>query len=312
MSEAVAVETPTAPANAYVAAFRMMRDIIANDRKAKIGASILVVLVIVSIIGPSVAPFDVEQPEIAIRCCVGETSGAPSLIHPMGVDHLGRDLFSRIISGLTVSLLVATGAVVIAVIIGVPLGAFAGYAGGWVDTVIMRIMDAIIAMPGRLLAIALVAAIGPSIGALWFAISFGSIPRYARLIRGGVLAQREREYVEAARAIGEGSGSTLFRYVLPNAMAPVLVQITLNFPSAITAEASLSFLGLGLVPPIISWGQMLSAAQPYLEVAPWLAIFPGLALTALIMGFVLLGDALRDHLDPRYHGRRRAPKKVSA
>ncbi len=176
----------------------------------------------------------------------------------------------------------------------------------------MRIMDAIIAMPGRLLAIALVAAIGPSVGALWFAISFGSVPRYARLIRGGVLAQREREYVEAARAIGEGSGSTLFRYVLPNAMAPVLVQITLNFPSAITAEASLSFLGLGLVPPTISWGQMLSAAQQYLEVAPWLAIFPGLALSVLIMGFVLLGDALRDHLDPRYHGRRRARRRTSA
>ena len=125
--------------------------------------------------------------------------------------------------------------------------------------------------------------------------------------------QRTAEYSgrEAARAIGESPGSTLFRYVLPNAMAPILVQITLNFPSAITAEASLSFLGLGLVPPTISWGQMLSAAQPYLEVAPWLAVFPGLALTALIMGFVLLGDALRDHLDPRYHGRRRTRKKSS-
>ena len=306
MSEAVVSQAPPAPANAYVAAWRMVRDVIVNDRKAKIGASMLAFLVIVAIIGPYVAPHDVELPNTDIRLT------GPTLLNIMGTDHIGRDLFSRIISGLTVSLMVATGAVVIAVIIGVPLGAFSGYQGGWVDTVIMRIMDAIIAMPGRLLAIALVAAIGPSVGALWFAISFGSIPRYARLIRGGVLAQREREYVEAARAIGEGSGSTLFRYVLPNAMAPVLVQITLNFPSAITAEASLSFLGLGLVPPTISWGQMLSAAQPYLEVAPWLAIFPGLALTALIMGFVLLGDALRDHLDPRYHGRRRKRKKGSA
>ncbi len=306
MSEAVVSQAPPAPANAYVAAWRMVRDVIVNDRKAKIGASMLAFLVIVAIIGPYVAPHNVELPNTDIRLT------GPTLLNIMGTDHIGRDLFSRIISGLTVSLMVATGAVVIAVIIGVPLGAFSGYQGGWVDTVIMRIMDAIIAMPGRLLAIALVAAIGPSVGALWFAISFGSIPRYARLIRGGVLAQREREYVEAARAIGEGSGSTLFRYVLPNAMAPVLVQITLNFPSAITAEASLSFLGLGLVPPTISWGQMLSAAQPYLEVAPWLAIFPGLALTALIMGFVLLGDALRDHLDPRYHGRRRKQKKGSA
>ena len=305
MSEATAAPA-SAPPSTYVAAYRMVRDVIVNDRKAKIGAWLLAVLVTVAIIGPYIAPHDVELPNTDIRLT------GPTLSNIMGTDHIGRDLFSRIISGLTVSLMVATGAVVIAVIIGVPLGAFSGYQGGWVDTVIMRIMDAIIAMPGRLLAIALVAAIGPSVGALWFAISFGSIPRYARLIRGGVLAQREREYVEAARAIGEGSGSTLFRYVLPNAMAPVLVQITLNFPSAITAEASLSFLGLGLVPPTISWGQMLSAAQPYLEVAPWLAIFPGLALTALIMGFVLLGDALRDHLDPRYHGRRRKQKKGSA
>lgn len=305
MSEAIAVQA-SSPPSAYVAAFRMVRDVIMNDRKAKIGASMLVVLVTVALIGPYVAPHDVELPNTDIRLT------GPTLLNIMGTDHIGRDLFSRIISGLTVSLMVATGAVVIAVVVGVPLGAFAGYQGGWIDTVIMRIMDAVIAMPGRLLAIALVAAIGPSVGALWFAISFGSVPRYARLIRGGVLAQKEREYVEAARAIGEGSGSTLFRYVLPNAMAPILVQITLNFPSAITAEASLSFLGLGLVPPTISWGQMLSAAQPYLEVAPWLAVFPGLALTALIMGFVLLGDALRDHLDPRYHGRRRQRTKAKA
>ena len=305
MSEATAAPA-SAPPSTYVAAYRMVRDVIVNDRKAKIGAWLLAVLVTVAIIGPYIAPHDVELPNTDIRLT------GPTLSNIMGTDHIGRDLFSRIISGLTVSLMVATGAVVIAVVIGVPIGAYAGYQGGWVDTVIMRIMDAVIAMPGRLLAIALVAAIGPSVGALWFAISFGSVPRYARLIRGVVLAQKEREYVEAARAIGEGSGSTLFRYILPNAMAPILVQITLNFPSAITAEASLSFLGLGLVPPTISWGQMLSAAQPYLEVAPWLAFFPGVALTALIMGFVLLGDALRDHLDPRYHGRRRPRKKAAA
>ena len=306
MSEAVAVPAPPQLPSSYVAAWRTIRGIIANDRKAQIGAAILAGSIIVAIIGPYIAPHDVEQPNVAIRLT------GPTLSNIMGTDHLGRDLFSRIISGLTVSLLVATGAVLIAVVIGVPLGAFAGYQGGWVDTIIMRIMDAIIAMPGRLLAIALVAAVGPSVGALWVAISFSSVPRYARLIRGGVLAQREREYVEAARAIGESSGSTLLRYVLPNAMAPVVVQITLNFASAITAEASLSFLGLGLVPPTISWGQMLSGAQDYLEVAPWLAIFPGLALTLLIMGFVLLGDALRDHLDPRYHGRRRARKRAAA
>ena len=306
MSEAVAAPLPPPPANAYVAALRTVREVIANDRKAQIGAWILVGSIVVAVIGPYVAPHDVELPNTDIRLT------GPTLSNIMGTDHLGRDLFSRIISGLTVSLQVAAGAVLIAVIVGVPIGAYSGYKGGWIDSVIMRIMDAVIAMPGRLLAIALVAAIGPSVGALWFAISFGSVPRYARLIRGGVLAQKEREYVEAARSIGESPGSTLFRYVLPNAMAPVIVQITLNFPSAITAEASLSFLGLGLVPPTISWGQMLSAAQQYLEVAPWLAIFPGLALSVLIMGFVLLGDALRDHLDPRYHGRRRARRRTPA
>ncbi len=306
MSEAVAAPLPPPPANAYVAALRTVREVIANDRKAQIGAWILVGSIVVAVIGPYVAPHDVELPNTDIRLT------GPTLSNIMGTDHLGRDLFSRIISGLTVSLQVAAGAVLIAVIVGVPIGAYSGYKGGWIDSVIMRIMDAVIAMPGRLLAIALVAAIGPSVGALWFAISFGSVPRYARLIRGGVLAQKEREYVEAARSIGESPGSTLLRYVLPNAMAPVIVQITLNFPSAITAEASLSFLGLGLVPPTISWGQMLSAAQQYLEVAPWLAIFPGLALSVLIMGFVLLGDALRDHLDPRYHGRRRARRRTPA
>ena len=306
MSEAVAAPLPPPPANAYVAALRTVRDVVVNDRKAQIGAWILVGSIVVAAIGPYVAPHDVEEPNTTIRLT------GPTLANIMGTDHLGRDLFSRIISGLTVSLQVAAGAVLIAVIVGVPIGAYSGYKGGWIDSVIMRIMDAVIAMPGRLLAIALVAAIGPSVGALWFAISFGSVPRYARLIRGGVLAQKEREYVEAARSIGESPGSTLLRYVLPNAMAPVIVQITLNFPSAITAEASLSFLGLGLVPPTISWGQMLSAAQQYLEVAPWLAIFPGLALSVLIMGFVLLGDALRDHLDPRYHGRRRARRRTPA
>ena len=181
MSETVAVRASEQPPSAFAAAWHMLRDVVVSDRKATIGASLRVSVVIVAIIGPYIAPHDVELPNTDIRLT------GPTLSNIMGTDHIGRDLFSRIISGLTISLMVATGAVVIAVVIGVPIGAFAGYQGGWVDSVIMRIMDAIIAMPGRLLAIALVAAIGPSVGALWFAISFGSVPRYARLIRGGVL-----------------------------------------------------------------------------------------------------------------------------
>ncbi len=274
--------------------------VIRRDRRAKIGAIIIGIAVLLALIGPYITPYPTDEPNTAIRL------EGPNLAHPMGTDRIGRDVFSRIIAGVRVSMMVASGAVVLALVFGVALGAVSGFAGGSVDSVIMRVMDAIIAFPGRLLAIALVAAMGASIGALWFALAFSSMPQYARLVRGSVLSQKEREYVEAARAIGESPGSTLFRYVLPNSMTPVLVRIPLNLGQAIIAEAGLSFLGLGLVPPTISWGQMLNSSQEYLETAPWLAIFPGLALSIVILGFVLLGDALRDHLDPRARsGRRR-------
>ena len=274
--------------------------VVQRDRRAKIGAIIIGIAIFLALFGPYITPYATDEPNTAIRL------EGPSLEHPMGTDRIGRDVFSRIIAGVRVSMLVASGAVVLALVSGVVLGAVSGFAGGTVDSVIMRVMDAIIAFPGRLLAIALVATIGASVGALWFALAFSSMPQYARLVRGSVLSQKEREYVEAARAIGESPGATLFRYVLPNSMTPVLVRIPLNLGQAIVAEAGLSFLGLGLVPPTISWGQMLNSSQQYLETAPWLAIFPGLALSIVILGFVLLGDALRDHLDPRARpGRRR-------
>lgn len=285
---------------AYMAGLLVVWGVIRRDRRAKIGAIIIGIAVLLALIGPYITPYPTDEPNTAIRL------EGPNLAHPMGTDRIGRDVFSRIIAGVRVSMMVASGAVVLALVFGVALGAVSGFAGGSVDSVIMRVMDAIIAFPGRLLAIALVAAMGASIGALWFALAFSSMPQYARLVRGSVLSQKEREYVEAARAIGESPGSTLFRYVLPNSMTPVLVRIPLNLGQAIIAEAGLSFLGLGLVPPTISWGQMLNSSQEYLETAPWLAIFPGLALSIVILGFVLLGDALRDHLDPRARsGRRR-------
>ena len=298
MNQAVTQVAAAPPApKGFGAALGEIVRVILSDRRSTIGVAILLVSVVVALIGPYVTPYDPDEPNTAIRLT------GPSWEHWMGTDHIGRDLFSRVLAGLTVSMMVALGAVAIAVLAGLPLGALSGYMGHSVDVVVMRLMDTIIAFPGRLLAIALVAAMGASVVNLWFAIAFSSIPRYARITRGGVLAQKEREYVEAARAIGESPSAVLIRYILPNSLAPVAVQISLNFAFAILAESSLSFLGLGLVPPTISWGQMLSAAQEFMEIAPWLAIFPGLALSILILGFVLLGDALRDHLDPR-QGRR--------
>ena len=191
----------------------------------------------------------------------------------------------------------------IAVWLGAPLGAIGGYLGGPVDAVIQRVMEGIMAFPSLLLALALVAIAGPSVTMLWFAIAFSSIPRYSRLVRAGVLSQKEREYVEAARAIGEGPFSILGRYVMPNILAPIAVQFTLDFARAIGVEAALSYLGLGLSSPYVSWGTMIRDAQAFLEVAPWLAIFPGLALAGVILGFTLTGDALRDRLDPRMRRR---------
>lgn len=302
----MAVETATirqrAP-NGLVAAYKAglltIWTVIKTDRRAKIGAVIVAVSVLLAIVGPYITPYETDEPNTAIRL------EGPSWAHPMGTDRIGRDVFSRIIAGFRVSIMVATGALVLALISGVVLGAVSGFAGGAIDSAIMRVMDAIIAFPGRLLAIALVAAMGASMGALWFALAFSSVPQYARLVRGSVLSQKEREYTEAARATGESSSSVLFRYVLPNSMTPVFVRVPLNLGQFIVAEAGLSFLGLGFVPPTISWGQMLDAAQEHLETAPWLAVFPGLALSLVILGFVLLGDALRDRLDPRATSRRR-------
>ena len=183
--------------------------------------------------------------------------------------------------------------------IGAPLGALGSYAGGKIDAVVQRVMEGIMAFPSLVLALALVALAGPSVVTLWFAIAFSSIPRYSRLIRSGVLTQKEREYVDAARAMGQSPMRILVRQILPNIMAPIAVQLTLDFARAITVEASLSYLGLGLSVPYISWGTMIRDAQDFLEVAPWLAIFPGLTLAGVILAFTLVGDALRDQLDPR-------------
>jgi peptide/nickel transport system permease protein len=264
-----------------------------SDRRNVVGGIILILYVLIALIGPSVSPYDPDTHNLDIRM------QAPSAEHPLGTDRIGRDVLSRIIAGSHVSLEVAVGAVIMALLIGAPLGAIGSYFGGSLDAVAQRIIEGIMAFPSLVLALALVALAGPSVAMLWFAIAFSSIPRYARLLRSGVLTQKEREYVDAARALGQNPMRILVKHILPNIMAPIAVQITLDFARAISVEASLSYLGLGLSVPYISWGTMIRDAQEFLEVAPWLAIFPGLALAGVILGFTIVGDALRDHMDPR-------------
>ncbi|HEY3024688.1 MAG TPA: ABC transporter permease [Pyrinomonadaceae bacterium] len=264
-----------------------------SDRRAMLGGILLVLYILVALMGPGISPYDLDAPDLDVRM------QAPSWAHWLGTDRIGRDVLARIIAGSQLSLQVAAGAVIMALILGAPLGALGSYVGGAIDSLVQRVMEGIMAFPSLVLALALVALAGPSVIMLWFAIAFSSIPRYARLVRSGVLTQKEREYVDAARAMGQSPMRILVRQILPNIMAPIAVQLTLDFARAITVEASLSYLGLGLSVPYISWGTMIRDAQDFLEVAPWLAIFPGLTLAGVILAFTLVGDALRDRMDPR-------------
>jgi len=264
-----------------------------SDRRAMMGGMLLVLYILVALMGPGISPYDLDVPDLDVRM------QAPSWAHWLGTDRIGRDVLTRIIAGSQLSLQVAAGAVIMALILGAPLGALGSYVGGAIDSLVQRIMEGIMAFPSLVLALALVALAGPSVIMLWFAIAFSSIPRYARLVRSGVLTQKEREYVDAARAMGQSPMRILVRQILPHIMAPIAVQLTLDFARAISVEASLSYLGLGLSVPYISWGTMIRDAQDFLEVAPWLAIFPGLTLAGVIFAFTLVGDALRDRLDPR-------------
>jgi peptide/nickel transport system permease protein len=274
----------------------VMRAIIAfagSDRRAMMGGMLLVLYILVALMGPGISPYDLNAPDLDVRM------QAPSWAHWLGTDRIGRDVLTRIIAGSRLSLQVAAGAIIMALILGAPLGALGSYVGGTIDSLVQRVMEGIMAFPSLVLALALVALAGPSVIMLWFAIAFSSIPRYARLVRSGVLTQKEREYVDAARALGQSPMRILVRQILPHIMAPIAVQLTLDFARAISVEASLSYLGLGLSVPYISWGTMIRDAQDFLEVAPWLAIFPGLTLAGVILAFTVVGDALRDRLDPR-------------
>ena len=260
---------------------------------AVFGALVLLVVITVALFAPWIAPHD---PLATSRSLVRK---APSAAHWFGTDEVGRDLLSRVIWGARASLAAGLIAVAIAVGAGVPIGMVAGYLGGWVDAVISRLTDAMLAVPFLILAIALAAFLGPSLGNAMIAIGVTATPIFVRLARGQVLAARAEDYVEAARAVGNPPVRILLRHILPNILPPVMVQATLAIAAAIIAEASLSFLGLGQQPPAPSWGSMLNTAQRFLTQAPWMAIFPGLAIFLTVLAFNLFGDGLRDALDPK-------------
>ena len=231
----------------------------------------------------------------------GAVRKPPSWTHWMGTDEIGRDVMARMIWGAQASLLAGVVSVGIAVIAGVPLGLIAGYFGGWTDAVISRCTEALLAAPFLILAIALAAFLGPSLTNAMIAIGISATPIFIRLTRGQVINIKSEDYVDSARAIGLPTHRILSRYILPNVLPPILVQATLTIATAIIAEASLSFLGLGQQPPAPSWGSMLNTAKNFLNQAPWMAMWPGLSIFLVVLGFNLLGDGLRDALDPREH-----------
>jgi peptide/nickel transport system permease protein len=258
------------------------------------GLILTVALIVVALAAPLLAPFDPNQQDTARRL------EAPSHEHLLGLDDLGRDVLSRIIVGARVSLRVGFSVVILASIVGITLGAMAGYFGGWMDTIIMRITDILLAFPGILLAIAMVAVLGPSLNNVVLALATIGWVGYARLVRGQVLKVREMDYVVAAKALGARSPRVIALHVLPNVINPVIVMATLGLAGAILSEASLSFLGLGVQPPTPSWGAMLTSGRRYLGIANHLAIWPGVAIMLAVMGLNFLGDGLIDALDPKY------------
>ena len=259
----------------------------------RLGVIVIAAATVAAIVGPWIVPHHPVAQNLALRL------EGPSWSHPLGLDELGRDLLSRLLLGARVSLFVGVAVVGVSSLAGVTIGALAGYLGGWVDTLIGRLMDVLLAFPGILLAIALVAVLGPSLTNVVLALVAIGWVGYARLVRGQVLKVRELEYVQAAKALGATMPRVLVKHVVPATFSAVSVQATLGMAGAIIAEASLSFLGLGVQPPMPSWGTMLDAGRAHLFDAPHLTIVPGLAIALLVLGFNFAGDALRDRLDPR-------------
>ena len=264
-----------------------------RNRIALAGAAIVAAFVLVAILAPLISPYDpLKTSFLAVR-------KPPGAAHWLGTDELGRDVLSRLVWGARASLLAGCVSVAIAMALGVPLGLAAGYGRAWLDAVISRVMDALLSCPFLILAIALGAFLGPSLANAMIAIGLSAMPVFVRLTRAQVLSVKHEDYIEGARAIGLPDRWIVLRYILPNVLSPIVVQATLTIATAIIAEASLAFLGLGQQPPAPSWGAMLNTARAFMSQAPWLSVAPGVAIFLVVLGFNLLGDGVRDALDPR-------------
>lgn len=284
---------PKAISREWSPARRSMRRLM-RRRGAMLGLAIVLMFVLIAFFASVIAPQDPLQTSwSAVR-------KAPSAQYLLGTDEIGRDVLSRVIWGARASLLAGLVSVSIAMALGVPIGLLAGYRGGWVDGVISRFTDAMLAVPFLILAIALAAFLGPSLTNAMIAIGVSATPVFIRLTRGQVLSVKVEDFVEAARAVGNPHWRIALRHILPNILPPLIVQATLAIAAAIIAEASLSFLGLGQQPPAPSWGSMLNTAKNYVDNAPWMAVWPGVSIFLLVLSFNLLGDGLRDALDPKH------------
>jgi peptide/nickel transport system permease protein len=272
--------------------------VLARDRAALLGFALFFAIVGAAVLAPVLAPYDPNAIQMRDRF------QGPSSRHLLGTDELGRDLLSRLMYGARVSMSVGLVAVGLAASVGTLFGLVGAYFGGWLDTAVMRLMDGLLAFPAIILALAIITALGPSLLNAMIAIGIVSIPSFARIVRGSVLALKEREFVEAARACGAAHGYLMFRTVLPNCLSPLLVQLTVGFADAILTEAALAFLGLGVPPPTPSWGAMLDMGRRYLTQTVWYSTTAGAAVFLAVLSLNLVGDGLRDALDPRLQHRR--------
>jgi peptide/nickel transport system permease protein len=278
--------------------FRHVTSVILRDPLALASSVIIILFILIAIFARLIAPYPLEG---AGKTNVANSMLAPSWEHPFGADKLGRDILSRVIVGAQPALIVPIGVVFLAILIGAPLGALAGFKGGWVDELIMRITDLFLAFPSLLLAMAIASALGRGLEKAAFALVVSWWPWYTRLVRGITLSLKERYFVEAAQAIGVSDSVIILRHILPNTISPILVQATVDLGTVILAMGGLSFLGLGTQPPAPDWGLMVSDGRTYILTQWWIATFPGIAIFVVILAFNLLGDTLRDIFDPRQY-----------
>lgn len=264
-----------------------------KNKAALIGSYLILVLIIIAIVGPYLTSYD------PYKVNYGSKLLGPSADHWFGTDHNGRDIFTRIIHGMRLTFVVGFLSVLFGALVGIPLGIFSGYYGGKLDALIMRLMDILLAFPGILLALALVSVLGGSLQNVIIAVGIFSVPAFARIVRGSTLAVRRLEYIDAVRALGAKDSRIIFKHILPNIMSPIIVQSTLRIATAIITASGLSFLGLGAQPPIPEWGSMLSDGRNYLFDHPHVALFPGLCIIVVVLAFNIVGDGLRDALDPK-------------